>query len=188
MNYTSKNRNNNRYIILLIFTLIFVSISTTLSYLSLVKSQKEEGTKLYTGKLEINYLDGVYIKNPELIPRRDAPKYDTYDNVYRNSFIVSSSGTLNQTISIDMEITKNDFPDDVIRYVIFNANGEKMAQGTIKNKLGTINLVDNLYLAYDGQAKYTLILWDYSTDYDQIPEMGYTLCGKIKIYSKQVRY
>ena len=188
MNYTGKNRNNNKYVILLVFTLIFVSISTTLSYLSLVKSQEEEGTKLYTGKLEINYLDGVYIKNPELLPRSDTPLYDTMDNVYRNSFIVSSSGTLNQTISIDLETTKNDFPDNVIKYIIFNANGEKMAQGGVKNRLGKINLVDNLYLAYDGQAKYTLILWYNNTNYDQRKEAGYALCGRIKVYSKQVKY
>lgn len=187
MNYTKKNRNN-KYMLLLLFTLLFVSISTTLSYLSLIKSQKEEGTKLYTGKLEINYLDGVYIKNPELSPISSTPNYSTYDNVYRNTFIVTSSGTLNQTISVDMEITKNDFSDDVIRYIIFNANGEKMTQGGIKNKLGKINLVDNLYLAYDGQAKYTLILWYASTGYDQSKEMGYSLCGRIKVYSKQVRY
>lgn len=187
MNYTRKNRNNNKYIVLLLFTLFFVSVSTTLSYLSLIKSQKEEGTKLYTGTLEINYLDGVYIKNPELSPR-GAPNYNSYDNVYRNSFIVTSSGTLNQTISVDMEITKNDFPDGVIKYMIFNANGEKMAQGSIRHELGTINLVDNLFLASDGQAKYTLILWYSSTNYDQIGEMGFSLYGKIKVYSKQVRY
>ena len=81
MNYNTKEKNKKIYFIILIFTLFFILVSTTLSYFSLIKSQKEEGTKLYTGKLEINYLDGVYIKNPELTPRKDAPSYNTFDNV-----------------------------------------------------------------------------------------------------------
>lgn len=182
-----RNDGKKKYFVILVFTLFFISISTTLSYLSLVKSQKEEGTKLYTGKLEINYIDGVYIKNPELTPRGE-PSYNTYDNVYRNSFIVSSSGTLNQTISIDMEITKNEFNDDSIKYMIFNSKGDKMASGSIKKALGKINLVNNLYLAYNGQAKYTLMLWYSSTGYDQLSEMGSSLYGKINVYSKQVKY
>ena len=150
MDYTMRKSNKKKYFILLIFTLFFISISTTLSYFSLIKSQREEGTKLYTGKLEINYLDGVYIKNPALSPR-DVPTYDTYDNVYRNSFVVTSSGTLNQTISVDMQILKNEFSSGVIKYMIFNSKGEKMAQGNINHEPGKYNLVDNLYLAYDAR-------------------------------------
>lgn len=187
MDYTIRKGNRKKYFILLIITLIFISISTTLSYFSLIKSQKEEGTKLYTGKLEINYLDGVYIKNPSLSPRNE-PTYDTYDNVYRNSFVVTSSGTLNQTISIDMQILKNEFSSGAIKYMIFNSKGEKMAQGSINHETGKYNLVDNLYLPYDGQAKYTLILWYSITDYDQLNEMGLSLQGRINIYSKQIRY
>ncbi len=87
-----------------------------------------------------------------------------------------------------MEITQNDFNDDSIKYMIFNSNGEKLAQGSIKKKLGSINLVKNLFLAYNGQAKYTLILWYDNTNVDQISEMGAKLFGKINVYSKQVRY
>ncbi len=187
MYYTANKNSRKKYFIILLITLVFVSISTTLSYFSLIKSQKEEGTKLYTGKLEINYIDGVYLKNPELTPRNE-PSYNSYDNVYRNNFVVTSSGTLNQTISVDMEITQNDFNDDSIKYMIFNSNGEKLAQGSIKKKLGSINLVKNLFLAYNGQAKYTLILWYDNTNVDQISEMGAKLFGKINVYSKQVRY
>ena len=64
-------RNDNRgkdifYGVVAIATLIVAIIGATLAYFSLIASQKEEGTVLYTGKLEINYIDGVYIKNPEL--------------------------------------------------------------------------------------------------------------------------
>ena len=187
MNYIKREKSMRGYFIILILTLFFVLVSTTISYFSLVKSQNEEGTKLYTGKLEINYIDGVYIKNPKLTPREE-PNYNTYDNVYRNNFIVSSSSTLNQTISIDMEITKNDFPSDVIKYMIFNSKGDKLASGSIKDGLGKVNLVNNLYLAYNGQTKYTLILWYSSTNYDQSTEMGSSLYGRINVYSKQVKY
>ena len=50
------------YTIVLVLTLIAMIISTTIAYFSLVSSQKDEGTKLYTGRLDINYIDGVNIK------------------------------------------------------------------------------------------------------------------------------
>lgn len=187
MKYITKEKNKKLYFAVLIFTFIIVLISTTLSYFTLVKSQKEEGTKLYTGKLEINYIDGIYIKEPHLSPRGE-PDYNTYENVYRNNFIVTSSGTLDQTISIDMIITQNEFPSGTIKYMIFNSKGEKMASGSIKKDRGEINLVNNLYLAYNGQAKYTLMLWYSDTGYDQTNEMGLSLYGKINVYSKQIKY
>jgi hypothetical protein len=84
-----------------------------MAYFSLVSSQKEEGTVLYTGKLEINYIDGTYIKNPELMPVKN-PGYNTYKGVYRNSFSVASSGTLEQTIELELEVASNEFIENAI--------------------------------------------------------------------------
>ena len=187
MTYSTKNNSRKVNIIILIITLLVMLIGSSFAYYSLVLSQKKEGTKLYTGKLEIHYIDGVYINNPKLVPMSE-PDYDTYKNVYRNNFTITSSGTLNQTISIDLETTQNDFPDGTIKYILYNSRGDKIAKGNVASINNKTNLVSNLYLAYNGSAKYTLMLWYNDTGYNQNNEMGYKMYGKINVYSRQVKY
>lgn len=183
---SSEEKKRIFYTIVLVLTLITMIIGATLAYFSLVASQKEEGTVLYTGKLEINYIDGVYIKNPELIPTKN-PGYNTYKGVYRNNFAVSSSGTLDQTITLEFEIANNQFRANVIKYAIYNENGQKLSQGSVP-KEGTITLASDMYLEATGTAKYTLIMWLDNTNYNQNSDMGYNISGKINIHSKQLRY
>lgn len=172
--------------IVLILTLITMIIGATLAYFSLVASQQEEGTVLYTGKLEINYIDGVYIKNPTLLPMPE-PNYNTYENVYRNNFSVTSSGTLEQTISVELEISNNEFQENAIKYIIYNEKGQKLANGNVP-KTGKITLISDMYLSKTGTVKYTLIIWLDNTNYNQNSEMGKVITGKININSKQIRY
>lgn len=183
---SSEEKKKIFYMIVLILTLITMIIGATLAYFSLIASQKKDGTKLYTGKLEINYIDGTYIKNPELIPIKE-PTYTTTKGVYRNTFTVSSSGTLEQTITLEMEIKKNEFTKNSIKYVLYNDKGIKMNSGSIYTT-GKIILSDNLYLKPVGTATYTLILWLDNTQYNQNYEMGKAITGKINIYSKQLKY
>ena len=63
---SSIKKKNLFYTIVLILTLIVMIVGATLAYYKLVASQKEDSTVLYTGTLQIQYLDGVYIKDPEL--------------------------------------------------------------------------------------------------------------------------
>lgn len=182
---SSEEKKKIFYTIVLILTLITMIVGATLAYFSLIGSQKEEGTVLYTGKLEINYIDGVYIRNPELMPMKE-PTYDTYEGIYRNSFAVASSGTLEQTISIELQITNNQFRENAIKYVIFNDKGQKLSTGSINTD--KVTLASNMYLEPTGTAKYTLILWLDNTNYNQNSEMGKTITGRINIHSKQLRY
>ena len=182
---SSDSKKSLFYMIVLVLTLIIMIIGATMAYFSLVASQKEEGTVLYTGKLEINYIDGTYIKNPELIPTKN-PGYNTYKGVYRNSFSVASSGTLDQTIELELEVASNEFIEDAIKYAIFNSSGQKISTGTVP-KEGKKTLSSNMYLAPTGTAKYTLIIWLDNTGYNQNDEMGKTIVGKINIHSKQLR-
>lgn len=181
----SESKKSLFYMIVLILTLIIMIVATTLAYFSLLDSQKEEGTVLYTGKLEINYIDGVYLKNPELVPIKN-PGYDTYEGVYRNSFAVASSGTLEQTIDLELEVSNNSFSTNAIKYAIFNEAGNRITSGTVPNE-GKVTLATNLYLSPTGTAKYTLLLWLDNTGYNQNGEMGKSISGKINIHSKQLR-
>ncbi len=183
---SSDSKKSIFYMIVLILTLITMIIGATLAYFSLVASQKEEGTKLYTGKLEINYIDGVYIQHPELIPQED-PGFDTYDGVYRNTFAVSSAGTLEQAITLELEVTKNEFREHSLRYTLFNENEKKIATGYVP-QTGKVSLADNLYLEPTGTAQYTLLIWWINTNYNQNADMGKSIVGKINVHAKQIRY
>lgn len=184
---SSNEKKQLFYTIVLLMTLIIMIIGTTIAYFSLVSSQKDEGTKLYTGKLEINYIDGTYIKDPELWPM-EKPSFNTYDNVYRNTFQVTSSGTLDQTISVDLIVSRNDFENGVIRYVIYSETGVELSSGNVPQETGKVNLTNNLFLEHDGTAKYTLIIYLKSTNYNQNFSMGSAITGKIVVTSKQLKY
>lgn len=173
------------YLIVLVLTLITMIIGVTLAYLKLIASQKEEGTVLYTGTLEINYIDGVYIKDPILLPKKEV-NYNTTENVYRNTFKVASTGTLDQTISVTLLIDKNEFPTNNLKYAIFNSKGVLMKDGYIP-QTGEVNLTNDLYLGNNETATYTLIIWLNNEGYNQNTLMGNQVSGRIKIDAIQVK-
>ena len=183
---SSIKKKNLFYTIVLILTLIIMIIGATLALYRLIASQKEDSTVLYSGTLEIEYLDGIYIKDPELYPLKNV-NYNTYKNVYRNNFAVTSTGTLEGTISIDADISKNEFEKNALKYAIYNSQGVEMARGNVP-KLGKFNLTSNLYLNSHATTKYTLIIWLDNKNYNQNFEMGKSVSGKIEVYAKQLKY
>ena len=184
---SSSSKKNLFYLVVLIMTLIAMIISATIAYFSLIDSQREEGTVLYTGKLEIDYIDGVYIKDPILFPMDDV-SFETMDDVYRNRFSVKSSGTLDQTISVDLDITLNEFSPNALKYAVYNNNGVRLSTGYVPVS-GIVNLVSNMFLEHDGTAYYTLIIWWDGSDpeFDMRVDAGKEVSGKINIKSVQVK-
>ncbi len=174
------------YMIVLILTLITMIIGATLALYKLVGSQKEEGTVLYTGTLQINYIDGTYINDPELYPLTNV-NYNTYDKVYRNTFAVTSTGTLDQTIMIDLNVSLNEFNENTLKYAIYNSEGNQLKTGYVP-KSGKVNLTNNIFLAHSSTARYTLIIWWDNKGYNQNDEMGSRISGEIMVYAKQVKY
>ena len=174
------------YMIVSIMTLITLIIGATLAYISFVASQKEESTVLYTGTLAINYIDGVYIKDPTLYPMKNV-NYNTKNDVYRNSFQISSTGSLDQTISIDLVITKNEFKEGELKYVIYNSDGKLISTGNVQ-KSGPLNLTNNVFLAHNSSTTYTLIIWWSSDqDYNVAPSMGSVVSGHINVEAIQAK-
>ena len=72
---SSEEKKKIFYAIVLILTLITMIVGATLAYFSLVASQNKDETMLYTGKLEINYIDGVHIRNPILTPKENPSSF-----------------------------------------------------------------------------------------------------------------
>ena len=83
----SNDKKNFFYIVILILTLITMIVGITFALYSLMASQKKDNTILYTGKLELNFIDGIYIDNPTLFPR-NVPSVNDYDNVYSMLYIM----------------------------------------------------------------------------------------------------
>ena len=174
------------YTIVLILTLIIMIVSATLAYYNLIASQKEDSTVLYTGTLQISYVDGTYIKNPDLYPLTNVT-YNTFDKVYRNSFIVNSNGSVDQTLKIDLDVTTNEFTENALMYAVFNDSGNELDRGYVP-KSGSINLAENIFLGHGESVKYTVIIWLYNTDTNQVYEAGHIITGKITAYAKQMKY
>lgn len=179
-------KNKMFYMIILVLTLITMTISATIAYFAFVDSQKKDETHLYTGTLEINYIDGVYIQNPDLFPLSQVT-YNTKDKVYRNNFSVKSTGSLDQKLTIDLNITKNEFPLYELKYVIYNENGDELSSGYVP-KTGKVTLANNLFLASNDLAKYILILWLDDKNYNQNVSMGKSVSGNIYVTATQIKY
>ena len=88
----SKSKSDVFYLILLVLTLITMVIGITFTYFSLVAKEKEDNTKIQTGILSINYVDGESIGGSGLIPINE-PNLDTDYAVYKKKFSVRSKGT-----------------------------------------------------------------------------------------------
>ena len=173
------------YLIVLFLTLIVMIIGATFASLKLVASSKEEGTILYTGTVHINYIDGTYIDNPVLYPLKSI-NYDTTEKVYRNTFTVTSTGTLDQTIKIDLNVNENDFESSWLKYSLYSSNGNELAKGDVP-KNGIINLTNNIYLEHGSSARYTLIIWLKDNGTNQYTGEEKYFSGKIDVTAIQVR-
>ena len=64
----SKSRTDIFYFIVLILTLLIMIVGVTFTYFSLIASEKEDSTKIKTGTLAINYIDGIAIDTYALMP------------------------------------------------------------------------------------------------------------------------
>ena len=62
-----------------------------------------------------------------------------------------------------------------------------MSNGYVQQS-GPLVLADNLYLESNDTAKYTLIIWLDSTNYNQNYEMGNVVTGSIEVEAIQVKY
>ena len=181
----SNDKKNFFYIVILILTLITMIVGITFALYSLMASQKKDNTILYTGKLELNFIDGIYIDNPTLFPR-NVPSVNDYDNVYRNNFVVTSTGTLDQRISISVEMIENTFNNGNIKYALYNANNVLMSSGNLP-KAGVVNMANNLFLGYNESARYLLLVWFDDNGENQNEDMGKVIKAKINVESIQIR-
>ena len=110
-----KSKNDIFYLILFVLTIITMIVGITFTYFSLIASEDEDSTKVQTGSISINYIDGEKIDTYALIPINE-PTLNTKYSVYKKRFAVSSNGSLDQTLDIYINVTDNKFKNDALGF------------------------------------------------------------------------
>lgn len=179
------SRREKLLIIFYLFMIFFLGLGITFSYFLLADSANKDSTKVYAGRLDVSYIQGNQVTTEVLYPMSE-PNFDTYRDVYRNRFAVSTDGTLEQNVEIGFNITKNQFSNDMIRYALYTSDGTKISTGYLNE--GYVVLIDNLYFKEIESREFVLIIWLEEKPFEQAGEMGNKLFGKIIINSKQYGY
>lgn len=182
----SKSRNDIFYFIVLILTLLIMIVGVTFTYFSLIASEKEDSTKIKTGTLAINYIDGITIDTYALMPINE-PNLTTKYSVYKKSFSVKSTGTLDQKLNISMFVTDNEFDDNALSYALYDNTGYKISKNSIP-KTGNILIGSDIYLKSNEEKTFIVLIWLQENNKDQNYEMGNTFKGGFNINASQIKY
>ena len=182
----SKSKNDIFYLIVLVLTMITMIIGITFTYFSFIAKEKDDSTKVQTGSIAINYVDGIAINSNGLIPRKEPLLEESYA-VYKKRFAVSSSGTLDQTLDIYINVTKNEFLNNGLKFALYNSNGSKISSGSIPTS-DSVLLASGEVLKTNTTNYYTVIIWLNDDGTNQNYEMSNSFVGGFDINAQQLRY
>lgn len=180
--YTKKEKFLIIFYLVMIF---FLSLGISFSYFLLADSAKKDTTKVYAGRLDVNYIQGNDVVFDPLYPI-PTPDFNTRKNVYRNKFYVNSDGTLEQNVQIGFDILKTEFSKDMIRYRLYTGSGEELSTGYLNE--GFVVMIDNLYFEAIESREFVLMIWLEEKPFEQTDQMENKLYGRIIINSKQYGY
>ena len=188
------------YIVVLILTFITVVIGATYALYYWFFNQEEGSSAVYTGTLSIEYLSGDIISSYYLRPTYE-PTFDTINNVYRNTFRVTNTGSLDSFIDIKVRINKNDFSDETIMYSLYydkneenydeneenyNENEEKIKITDYLQGEDEIILTESIFLENGVTKEFVLLVWLQENGVTQNDEMRKNLMGRIIVEASQV--
>lgn len=179
-------RINKYYIIILILCLIIFLIGISAAYYSMVASEDKDSTQIHTGTLIVNFKDGIEIHNPYLIPRNTPTSITDTTDAYKNKFSVENTGTLDQTFDLYLNVSTNEFKQNSLKYILFNAKGNKLKEGNITSS-GDMKLIQNTYLKPNELGEYTLMIWLQETGTNQNDEQAKSLIGTLRVEAIQVK-
>ena len=172
-------------IIFYLVMIIFLGVGITFSFYLLASSAEDDSSRVYAGRLDVNYIQGNEVTADTLYPIASVD-FNTVENVYRNRFSVGTDGTLEQNVEIGFNITKSEFSNDMVRYTLFSGAGVELSTGYLNE--GFVTMQDNLYFKEIETRDFVLIIWLEEKPFEQSEEQGNRLFGKIVINSKQYGY
>ena len=182
----SKGKKDIFYLILLILTLITLAVGITFTYFALKAQEKEDSTRVQTGILSVNYIDGKEINTYALLPINE-PNLNTKYSTYKKSFSVSNNGTLEQIYNIYIDVTKNEFDNNALYFALYDSNNKKISKGAIPNS-GRVLLASNINLKSGKTNNYTTLIWLQENNNNQDYEQGNTFVGGFYIAAEQIKY
>lgn len=177
------NRKDFFYVVILILTFITVIVGAAFALFSFVYSQDEGKSAIYTGTLSIEYLSGDIINCYYLYPT-DNPLMTDDKNVYKNTFKVRNTGSLDSLLKININLNSNEFSDGTLMYSIYNSSGEELASGYIGRRDTTI-IANDIELKSNSTEEFTLIIWIKESGENQNSEMKKSLNGTIQVDASQ---
>ena len=185
MNNTAykKDKKDLFYIVVLILTFVAVIVGATFAIYTFLHRQEEGSSAVYTGTLAIEYLSGNII-NCHLLYPTDEPEYEEINNIYKNNFKVTNTGSLDSLITIYTVLNKNEFSDNTLMYKLFNSDGEELEQGTLSGT-GEKQIASNISLPNNSESEFTLIIWIKETGINQNEEMKKNLTGLLRVDANQ---
>lgn len=187
MEDSKRRKNDIFYLLLLFFTLITMIIGITFTSFLLLTKEEDDSTKVQTGTLAINYIDGQEIDTYALLPISE-PNLNTKYSTYKKSFSISSSNsTLDQNFSIYIDVTNNEFDNDALGFILYDANGNRISSGNIHSS-GKVLLASNLELKTGENKSYTVLIWLQDNGKNQDYEQGKNFSGEFYITTKQIKY
>lgn len=187
MEDSKRRKNDIFYLLLLFFTLITMIIGITFTSFLLLTKEEDDSTKVQTGTLAINYIDGQEIDTYALLPISE-PNLNTKYSTYKKSFSISSSNsTLDQNFSIYIDVTNNEFDNNALGFILYDANGNRISSGNIPSS-GKVLLASNLELKTGENKSYTVLIWLQDNGKNQDYEQGKNFSGEFYITTKQIKY
>ena len=181
---SAANKKEFFYIVVLVLTFITVVFGATFAiYYASLKDYEKGKVAVYTGTFSIEYDRGGIIGNGSkdfLKPTKEVPNLETVDNVYRNEFGVTSTGTLDGIIDVNIEIKKNDFPDNELMYALYDKENEEepIVSGSLELdgkeeiKITEKAKKEDLELVGGQTRNFILFIWWNETDRKQNPGDG----------------
>ena len=179
------NRKDFFYIVVLILTFITVVVGMTFAIYAWIFRHEEGSSAVYTGTLSIEYLSGNIIDFNLLWPA-SKPNFDTKDNVYRNEFRVTNTGSLGGIIDVKINVELNEFSNDTLMYVLYNSSGEELITGNL-NGTDDVVIASNVLLDAGAKENYVLIVWLNESNQNQNTEMRKDFVGTISVDANQQR-
>ena len=180
----SKSKKDIFYFILLILTMITMIVGVTFTYFGLVAQEEKDSTRIQTGTLSINYVDGKTINTYALMPIEE-PNF----SVYKKKFAVASDGTLDQTLDLYIKVKKNNFANNALKFALYDSTNSKIASGYIPNEENAVVLMaSDIYLKSNNSKNFTVLIWLQENNKNQDYEQGKTFVGGFEITATQIKY
>ena len=177
------NKKDFFYIIVLILTFITFVVGMTFAIYSWIFSQKEGSSAVYTGTLSIEYFSSNIVNFNSLYPIKK-PSYDSTENVYKNDFRVTNTGSLDGIVQVVIDVSKNQFSDNVMKYLLYNSDKEELISGYLNGE-DNIILIDKMLIENNSSERFMLIIWLNESDDNQNSEMRKTFIGTIEVNASQ---